>query len=267
MGRLAARGIELSWEEGGEGPPVLIIHETATSSAAWSELRDELAGRCRTIAYDRRGWGASTAPDDYRRTTVEEQSEDAAELLSSLEATPATLCAAGLGTVIALDLMLRHPELVAGAVLIEAPLLQLLPDATEALSADRRALEGAAGEGREALVDLYLSGGLGAIAAGVARIPEKLTAPARDRPASLLAELGSVPAWAMPLPRLGQARMRSTIVTAPSSPDLIRRASDALASRLALSERSEVASPELPPQLGAPREIAELAAGLAAAGA
>jgi pimeloyl-ACP methyl ester carboxylesterase len=267
MGRMAARGVELSWEERGKGPPVLIVHETATGSAAWAEVVDELAKRCRAIAYDRRGWGASTAPDDYRRTTVEEQSEDAAELLASLEATPAALCGAGLGAVIVLDLMLRRPELVGGAVLVEPPLLQLLPDATEALSADRRALEGAAGEGREALVDLYLSGGLGAIAAGVARFPEELTAPPRERPASLLAELGAVPAWAMPLPRFGQARTPSTIVTAPSTPQLLRRASDALASRLALSDRTEVASPRLPPQLGAPRETAELAAGLAAAGA
>ena len=47
---------------------------------------------------------------------------------------------------IALDLLLRRPELVAGTLLIEPPLLQLLPAATEALSEDRRRLEIAAGD-------------------------------------------------------------------------------------------------------------------------
>jgi pimeloyl-ACP methyl ester carboxylesterase len=258
MSTLAARGVELNWKERGSGPPVLLIHETGTSSAAWEVLAGALAPRCRAIAYDRRGWGASTVPDEYRRTTIEEQSEDAGALISSLDAAPAVLCAAGLGAVIALDLLLRRPELVLGAVLIEPPLLQLLPEATEALSVDRRALEVAAGEGRDALIDLYLSGGLGATAAGVARIPEGLTAPVRERPASLIAELGAVPAWGMPLPRLGRAQRSSAIVTARSTPAILRSASDALASRLAHSGRSEVASAELPPQLGAAHEIAEL---------
>jgi pimeloyl-ACP methyl ester carboxylesterase len=263
MSTLAARGVELSWKERGSGPAVLLIHETATSSAAWEALGEALRPRCRAIAYDRRGWGASTAPDDYRRTTIEEQSEDAGALISSLDAVPAVLCAAGLGAVIALDLLLRRPALVRGAVLIEPPLLQLLPEATQALSSDLRALEGAAGEGRDALADLYLSGGLGAIAAGVARIPVELTAPARERPASLIAELGAVPAWGMPLHRLGEAEKQSLVVTAASTPALLRTASDALASRLARCERSELATGASTPQLGAPSELAEVVAGLA----
>jgi pimeloyl-ACP methyl ester carboxylesterase len=263
MSTLAARGVELNWKERGSGPPVLLIHETATSSAVWEALAEALEPHCRAIAYDRRGWAASTAPDDYRRTTIEEQSEDAAALIESAEAVPAVLCAAGLGAVAAVDLLLRRPELVRAAALIEPPLLQLLPEATEALSTDRRALEAVAGQGRDALVDLYLSGGLGAIAAGVARIPPELTEPARERPASLIAELGAVPAWGMPLHRLGGAEKRSLIVTVPSTPTILRAASEALASRLALCERSELASGASPPQLGAPRELAELVAGLA----
>src|SRR5690349_5227909 len=169
MLRLAARGVEIAWSERGDGAPVLLIHETGASSAACAAVAEAVSARARAISYDRRGWGESSAPDGYRRTTVEEQSEDAAALIESLDQARAVLCGTGLGAVIALDLLLRRPELTAGAVLIEPPLLQLLPAATEGLSTDRRALEAAAGEGRDAIVELYLSGGLGAMAAGVGR--------------------------------------------------------------------------------------------------
>src|SRR5262249_15031572 len=159
------------------------------------EVSAAIGEKARAIGYDRRGWGESSAPDGYRRTTVEEQSEDAAALIETLSLGEVLVCGAGLGAVIALDLLLRRPELILGAVLIEPPLLQLLPAATESLSADRRAPEAAAGEGREAIVQLYLSGALGALAAGAARLPEGLTRPARERPISLIAELGAVPAW------------------------------------------------------------------------
>ena len=113
------------------------------------------------MRYDRRGWGASSAPDGYRRTTIEEQSEDAAVLLDSIDAGAAVVCGAGVGAVIALDLVMRRPELVAGAVLVEPPLLALLPAATEALSDDRAALQDAvADRGAEGAVELYLSGAL-----------------------------------------------------------------------------------------------------------
>ena len=81
MPTLEARGVELAWSERGEGAPVLLIHETAATGAVWEPVAAALSGRARAIVYDRRGWGASSAPDDYRRTTVEEQSEDAAALL------------------------------------------------------------------------------------------------------------------------------------------------------------------------------------------
>src|SRR5690348_15469958 len=123
---LEARGVELAWSERGEGAPVLLIHETATTGAIWAPVAEALSGRASAIAYDRRGWGSSTAPDGYLRTTVEEQSEDAAALIESVGG-PAALCGAGAGAVVALDLLLRRSDLVDAAVLIEPLLLQLLP--------------------------------------------------------------------------------------------------------------------------------------------
>jgi pimeloyl-ACP methyl ester carboxylesterase len=258
MPTLEVRGVELAWSEQGEGPSILLVHETAATGAVWQAVSDELSRRARAIAYDRRGWGSSSAPDGYRRTTVEEQSEDAAALLESLDSGAAVVCGAGAGAVIALDLMLRRPASVAGTVLIEPPLLQLLPAATEALSEDRRRLENAAAEGRDP-VELYLGGELPALGPRASKVPEEIAAAARARPGSVIAELGMTSGWRMPLPRLARAERPSLIVTGPSTPPLLVQASKALDARLAGSSAREVDSGQHAPHLGAAAEVAAIA--------
>jgi pimeloyl-ACP methyl ester carboxylesterase len=264
MPTLEARGVEIAWSERGEGPPVLLIHETAASSEVWGTVREAISGRARAISYDRRGWGRSTAPYGYRRTTVEEQSEDAAALIESLGVGPVTACGAGVGAVLALDLLLRRPELVGAAVLVEPPVLQLLPAATEALSDDRRRLETAATAGED-VIDLYLSGGLPALGPGVARLPEELRASARERPASVVAEMGLASSWRLPLQRLARVDRATAIVTGPSTPPLLREAASALARRLPDNTTAELGPADLPPHLGAPEEVAATVAELAGA--
>jgi pimeloyl-ACP methyl ester carboxylesterase len=259
MPTLEARGIEIGWSERGQGPPVLLIHETAATAAVWGPLAETLATHFRAISYDRRGWGESSEPDDYRRTTIEEQSEDAGALIEAVGDEPVIACGAGVGAVIALDLLLRRAELISAAVLIEPPLLQLLPVATEALSQDRRRLEIAAGN-RESVIDVYLTGGLPALGPGVARTPEKTTAAARERPSSLVAELGIPAGWRMPLPRLSSAERPSAVVIAESTPPLVRGASEALATRLAHARLRELSSAQAPPHIGAAAEVALIVA-------
>ena len=258
MPTLEARGVELAWSERGSGPAVLFVHETATTGAEWEPVADTVAGRARAILYDRRGWGESGAPEDYGRTTAEEQSEDAAALLESLDARPAVVCGAGAGAAVALDLMLRLPESVSGAVLVEPPVFQLLPVATEAMSDDRGRLETAAAAG-ENVVEVYLSGELPALGPGITRLPESLVEAARERPRSVIAELGMAAAWRMQLQRLAAAERPSAIVTSGSTPPLVRDAAAALAARLARSEAYELDSDTAPAHLGAPDAVAELA--------
>jgi 3-oxoadipate enol-lactonase len=256
MPALEARGVEIAWSERGEGPPVLLIHETAATGAAWEPVAEALSERSRAISYDRRGWGGSSAPEEYRRTTVEEQSEDAAALIEAVADAPAGVCGAGIGAVVALDLLLRRTDLVSAAVLIEPPLFQLLPAATEALSQDRHRLEIAAGNGED-VIELYLSGALPALGPGVDRIPDAMAA-ARERPASVVAELGIAAGWTMPLSRLTSAGSPSAIVTSGSTPPLLREASEALAARLAQAGPQEVDADEESPQIGAAGEVASI---------
>jgi pimeloyl-ACP methyl ester carboxylesterase len=259
MPTLEARGVEIAWSERGQGPSVLLIHETAATGTLWEPLAEAMAKEFRAITYDRRGWGASSEPDDYRRTTIEEQSEDAAALVETAADEPAVVCGAGLGAVIALDLLLRRSELVSAAVLIEPTLFQLTPLATEALSEDRRRLEIAAGA-RENVIDVFLSGGLPALGPGVTRTPEETAAAARERPRSVMAEMGIPAGWRMPLPRLASADRPSAIVAAESTPPLLREASRSLGARLAQSSERQVSSSQTPPHIGAPAEVASIVA-------
>jgi len=258
MPTLEARGVELAWSERGEGQPVLLVHETAANRSVWEGVGAALADRARAITYDRRGWGASSAPEDYRRTTIEEQSEDAAALLESVDAAPAVIAGAGVGAMVALDILLRRPDLVVGALMIEPPILQMLPVATEALSEDRRRLELAAGTG-ENVIDLYLSGGLPSLGAEVIRLPDTLIAAARQRPRSIVAEMGIASGWRAPLPSLAATDRPSIVLTAPSTPPLVRDASAALAERLAGAKAREVDSGPAPPHIGAAAEVAAMA--------
>ena len=91
------------------------------------------------------------------------------------------------------------------------------------------------------------------------RLPAELIAAARERPASVIAEMGIATEWRVPLPSLGSAEPLSTIVTALSTPPLVRDSAAALASRLAGSSAREVDSGQAAPHVGAPHDIAALA--------
>lgn len=173
---------------------------------------------------------------------------------------PAIACGAGIGAAIALDLLLGHPELVSGAVLIEPPLLAFSTAATRALSEDRVALEEAVREGGpEAGVELYLSGRLSALGPGAERLPPQITEIARRRPAALFAELGAVPGWSLPFGALGSVQHPSLIVVSEGTPPLVREASAALAGRLAGAEALELAGAG-PAHLDAVAELADAVA-------
>ena len=178
MPTVEGAGVALAYEEDGAGAPVtLVVHGMASGAAASAGLRARLPGR--VIAYDRRGYGGSGAPEPYAATTVQEQAEDAAALLRALDAAPARLVGDGFGALIALDLLVRHSSSVTGAVLVDPPLYAFVPAATEALAATRALLEEALREGgpKEAMLTP-----LGLNAPVTARITPSL--PEASRPCS-----------------------------------------------------------------------------------
>ncbi len=250
---LLVGGVQLHWREHGDGDPVLLLHESAASGAIWEPLVSVLGPGVRSIALDRRGWGASGAPEPYAATTIEEQAADADALLTELEAGPAVACGAGLGAVVALELLLRHAERTKAAVLIEPPLLAFVPEATEGLGADRQQLSDAMAEGGgpEAVTDLYLAGGLPFLGPGAERLPETVAAEGRRRPRSLFAELATVPAWSLNGAQMRALEAPSRIVVGSSTPAHLRTAAEQLSERLGGTELVRLQSGGLPHVTGA----------------
>jgi pimeloyl-ACP methyl ester carboxylesterase len=152
-----AGGVPLAYDERGEGQAAVLVHGTATARTVWQETLEALGDRLRAIAFDRRAYGDSGAPEPYGGTTVGEQADDLAELIEGLEAAPAVVCGHELGALACLDLAARRPELVARAVLIEPPMLWLVAAGTDAVADLREAVASAArDEGAAGAVRAYL---------------------------------------------------------------------------------------------------------------
>jgi pimeloyl-ACP methyl ester carboxylesterase len=106
----------LFYKEDGSGPAVLLIHGGSSHADVWGDSFRLIAADHRAIAYDRRGYTRSrpAATANHHR-----HGEDAAALLAALGAAPATVVGWSSGGVVALDLAINHPDLVASLVLIE----------------------------------------------------------------------------------------------------------------------------------------------------
>src|SRR3954466_16025204 len=125
MVTIEGAGVELAYDETGTGAPVVLVHDMAADRTAWSLAPPG----ARVIAYDRRGYGGSGAPEPYAATTVAEQAEDLAALIRAADAAGASASGGGFGALVVIDVLRRHRGALAGAVLVDPPVFQLVPEA------------------------------------------------------------------------------------------------------------------------------------------
>jgi pimeloyl-ACP methyl ester carboxylesterase len=223
-------GVALNVVERGSGPAVLLIHGLASDAEAMAPVAQALASDARVIAYDRRGYGSSGAPETYRGTTIEEQAQDAAALLGALDAGPAVLCGHGFGALVALDLAKRHRALVRAAVLANPPLFMFVPEATERLAAQHAELEAAVREGGpEAGVEAWLGG----------RAPAPALERARSAHRAFFADYAGLASWPVTRRELRALDVPAVVLTGPWSPPHIVAAADALAGLLPIARRAD----------------------------
>src|SRR3712207_1627954 len=109
--------IEL-WTErrGQEGADVLLIAGLGDPAEAWQLQLDGLSDRYRLTAFDNRGAGRTPLPEGRLSATT--MADDAAALLDALEVSSAHVAGFSMGSAIAQELALRHPELVRSLVLV-----------------------------------------------------------------------------------------------------------------------------------------------------
>jgi pimeloyl-ACP methyl ester carboxylesterase len=103
-------------EQTGDGSDVLLIGGLGDTVDSWQFQLDGLRDRYRLIAVDNRGAGRTAMPE--RPLSVVMMADDAAAVLRALAVPSAHIAGFSMGSAIAQELALRHPELVRSLVLV-----------------------------------------------------------------------------------------------------------------------------------------------------
>jgi pimeloyl-ACP methyl ester carboxylesterase len=104
----------------GSGPAILFLHGNLSRWQHWGPQLEALASRYRCIAFDQRGYGASTP---LRGTSLSLMADDTAALCAALGVEHAYVVGLSMGGAVAEFLALLHPALVNGLVTAGPPLL------------------------------------------------------------------------------------------------------------------------------------------------
>ena len=110
-----ATGVRLNVSQTGTGEPLLLIMGTSGSLGFWEPLIAPFADRHRVIAYDNRGLGQSDRGEEH--ITMASLAADAVALLDALEIERAHVLGWSLGSAVAQELALAHPDRVGGLIL------------------------------------------------------------------------------------------------------------------------------------------------------
>ena len=113
-------GLDLFYEEAGEGTPLVFVHEFAGEARSWHLQVRFFARRYRTIAYNARGYPPSDVPEDPKAYSQDQAVDDIRGLLDALGIRKAHICGLSMGGYATLHFGLRYPEralslVVAGA--------------------------------------------------------------------------------------------------------------------------------------------------------
>lgn len=129
--RVDVDGGQLYLEKSGQGPALLLVHGWALDHRLFDPQRVALDRDFNTLVYDRRGFGASSAPPDLRRET-----RDLVQVLDRLGVERVHLLGMSQGGRIALRFAAEHPERLASLSLqgpvidgftVEEPVRERIP--------------------------------------------------------------------------------------------------------------------------------------------
>jgi len=111
-----ANGVNLYYEENGQGEPLLLMAPTGWPGSVWDlEQVPFFVHHLRVITYDQRGIGSSDQPDEEYTTDL--LADDALALLHALDAAPAHLLGFSMGGRIAQLMALKEPSALRSLVL------------------------------------------------------------------------------------------------------------------------------------------------------
>ncbi|MHB8575544.1 MAG: alpha/beta fold hydrolase [Dehalococcoidia bacterium] len=114
--RVQVNGTTLNYDEQGAGRALLLIHGIGGSGQDWSPVIPAFAATARVVAVDVRGFGLSDKPPGPYNARL--WADDLAALWLKLELGRGFVLGHSMGGVIAQRLVLDHPEVLLGAMLM-----------------------------------------------------------------------------------------------------------------------------------------------------
>jgi len=127
---VATEGAEIAYDVEGTGPVLLMIAGAGGDAPRYGPLAARLSDTYTIVRYDRRANSRSTG-DPQQELDVAQQARDAVAILDAVGAGQAYVFGNSGGASIALRLTQDRPDRVAGLIIHEAPVITILPDATE----------------------------------------------------------------------------------------------------------------------------------------
>jgi pimeloyl-ACP methyl ester carboxylesterase len=117
-GYAKVNGVELYYEIHGDGPPLIMLHGGVTPSEMFGAPLTEMARTHKVIAPHFQGHGLSK--DSSRPWSFEAFADDVAELMGHLGIEKASVMGYSSGGLVALQVAIRHPELVDKLIVVGA---------------------------------------------------------------------------------------------------------------------------------------------------
>ena len=133
-------GVEIYYEEHGQGTPVLFCHEFAGDYRSWAPQVRFFARRYRTITFSARGYHPSSIPQDDADYSEEQHVEDTYGLIRFLGIEKAHVVGLSMGGNVTLKLGLAHPEVCLSLVVAGAGFGSTNPEEFRANSRETAAL-------------------------------------------------------------------------------------------------------------------------------
>jgi pimeloyl-ACP methyl ester carboxylesterase len=118
--RAKLNGIELEYQDGGQGSPVLLGHGYSATGRMWDSQRAALGDRYRIISWDMRGHGQTESPADPAQYSAALTVADMRALLQHCGVERAVVGGLSLGGYVSLAFYRAHPEMVRALVICDS---------------------------------------------------------------------------------------------------------------------------------------------------
>ena len=154
----------LYYERHGDGPPLLLLHSTLSSSRQLRTLALRLARRYTVVSIDRRGSGRSTLDGPSEPIPVTTHIDDLADIIAAEDLGPVAAVGHSFGGCIAIELASHQPDLVGAVFAYEPPYAPVAPAEARAGMAEvgRRTLAARNEQGLPAAALTFMEGVSGA---------------------------------------------------------------------------------------------------------